>query len=552
MQIFIKRNIIIILVFSVLPLTLHAQDYKIVIENYSKSDLEKASSTLSIDKVSPEKIVAFANEREFSTFKELKIPFSAEKIRYDKLSKKINDALLTSNDLEAVRNFDIYPSYQTYLDFLTYYNAEYHEITDIEEIGSSVENRKLLAFKIFGGKNEILCPKVFLTSSMHGDEVCGFVLMLRLIDFLLTNKETNEKAKKIVENIVLYINPLANPDGTYSNSEGDLSRSKRYNANNEDLNRDFQSIGSIEKTNFQPETAAMQEFSKKHNFTLSANFHAGDEVVNFPWDSFYENEFELPDKEWFIEVSKQYVDSARVTDKNYLKSVNNEGYVFGSEWYKVSGGRQDYMMYFRRCREFTIEFSNSKLLDRESLEEYWQKNYVSLLNFILSVLEGFKGSVKNENGEPIKAQIVIPYYDKNNSSVFTDENGIFFRPFLKDKKINVCAFADNYKTECQEITTPDEINFVLQKGKNNIVSVEKIPIQNSKIRIFYLDEILKIESQDILKSVKIISSDGKVLLEKNPNDFTLNLPLHNYKCGIYVVKAEDSFTSKTQKIFVKK
>ena len=242
-------------------------------------------------------------------------------------------------------------------------------ITDIEEIGSSVENRKLLAFKIFGGKNEILCPKVFLTSSMHGDEVCGFVLMLRLIDFLLTNKDTNKKEKKIVENIVLYINPLANPDGTYSNSEGDLSRSKRYNANNEDLNRDFQLIGSIEKTNFQPETAAMQEFSKKHNFTLSANFHAGDEVVNFPWDSFYESEFDLPDKEWFIEVSKQYVDSARLTDKNYLKSVNSLGYVFGSEWYKVSGGRQDYMMYFRRCREFTIEFSNSKLLDREELEE---------------------------------------------------------------------------------------------------------------------------------------------------------------------------------------
>lgn len=552
MQIFIKRNIIIILVFSVLPLTLHAQDYKIVIENYSKSDLEKISSTLSIDKVSPEKIVAFANEREFSAFKELKIPFSAEKIRYDRLSKKINDALKTSDDLEEIRHFDIYPSYQSYLDFLEYYNAEYHEITDIEEIGSSVENRKLLAFKIFGGENETLCPKVFLTSSMHGDEVCGFVLMLRLIDFLLTNKDTNEKAKKIVENIVLYINPLANPDGTYSDSEGDLSRSKRYNANNEDLNRDFQSILGVEKIDFQPETAAMQEFSKKHNFTLSANFHAGDEVVNFPWDSFYENEFELPDKEWFIEVSKQYVDSARVTDKNYLKSVNSLGYVFGSEWYKVSGGRQDYMMYFRRCREFTIEFSNSKLLERECLEEYWQKNYIPLLNFIMSALDGFKGSVKNENGEPIKAQIVIPYYDKNNSSVFTDENGIFFRPFLKDKKIEVCAFADGYKTECQEITTPDEINFVLQEGESDIVGVEKLPAKDSQIRIFCQDGFLRIESKNMLKSVKIISSDGKVILENNPENFTVNFPLHNYKSGIYVVKAENGFTFKTQKIFVQK
>ena len=538
--------------FSVLPLNIHAQDYKIIIENFSKSDLEKAASTLSIDKVSPEKIIAFANEREFSAFQALKIPFSCEKIRKEKLSKKIDDALRTSDDLEAVKNFDIYPSYQAYVDLLNYYNTEYHDITDIEEIGLSVENRKLLALKIFGGNQETTCPKVFLTSTMHGDEVCGFVLMLRLIDYLLTNKDSNEKVKKIVENIVLYINPLANPDGTYSSSNGDLSQSTRYNANNEDLNRDFMTIGGFEKREFQPETAAMQEFAKKHHFTLSANFHAGDEVVNFPWDCFYENEFELPDKEWFVEVSKQYVDSARLSDKDYLKSVNQEGYVFGSEWYKVSGGRQDYMMYFRRCREFTIEFSNSKLLDRERLEEYWQKNYVSLLNFILSALDGFKGTVTNSAGEPLKAQIVIPYYDKNNSSVFTDENGIFFRPFLKDKKINVCAFSDGYQTECQEITTPNEINFVLKEGENDIVSTEKNPTQMPQIRIFYADNFLTIESKEKLKNVKIISVDGKVLLEKMPENLTTKIPLHNYKSGIYVVKTENGFNTKTFKFVITK
>jgi hypothetical protein len=541
------------LIIILLPLTVFCQDYKIVIENYSKSDLEKAASTLSVDKISPDKITAFANEREFLAFKELKIPFSYKKICRTKTSKKINDALRTSNDLEEIKNFSIYPSYHSYLDFLEFYNAEYHDITEIEEIGESVEKRKLLALKIFDGENEKLCPKVFLTSSMHGDEVCGLVLMLRLIDFLLTEKDTNEKVKKILSSIVLYINPLANPDGTYSDCNGDLSRAKRYNANNEDLNRDFQTIFNFEKTSFQPETEAMQKFAEKHHFTMSANFHAGDEVVNFPWDSFYEKEFELPDKEWFIDISKQYVDSARVLDKDYLKSICQEGYVFGADWYKVSGGRQDYMMYFQRCREFTIELSNVKLLDREKLEEFWQKNKTPLLNFILSSLDGFSGQVTNENGFPLKAQIVIPYYDKNNSSVFCDENGFFFRPFLKNKKIEVCAFMDGYKTECQEITTPEKVNFILKPGHNDIVSVEKNPSENTEIRFFCDGGFLTVESRKILKNVKIISSDGKVIFENCPENFTAKFPLHNYKSGFYVVKAQtDNFTVKTHKIVITK
>ena len=547
-------KIIIILAFSILTLSLEAQDYKIEIENYSKSDLEKIASILSIDKVSPEKIIAFANQREFEAFKTLQIPFSFEKIIREKLSKAINESLKTSDDFFDVKNgFNIYPSYQAYLDFLNYYNAEYKDITEILEIGESVEKRKLLALKIFAGEDQTLCPKVFLTSSMHGDEVCGIVLMLRLIDFLLINKDTDEKVKKILENVVLYINPIANPDGTYHFSNGDLSRSTRYNANNEDINRDFQIIRNVEKTVFQPETLAMQLFAKKHHFTLSANFHAGDEVVNFPWDCFYESEFELPDKEWFITVSKQYVDTARILDKDYLKSVNQEGYVFGSDWYKVNGSRQDYMMYYERCREFTIEFSNSKLLDRDCLEEYWQKNYKSLLNFILSAQNGFKGTVKNENGEPLKAQIVIPYYDKNNSSVYTDENGCFFRPFLSDKKIEVCAFADGYQSECQEIITPGEINFVMKEGYNFLVENNgEIFSKLSQINILFSNGILEVESKNLLKKIKFFSSDGKVLLEKKLENYTANIPLHNYKSGIYVVVVEDSVSSKKQKIVVTK
>ncbi|MBQ9214281.1 MAG: carboxypeptidase regulatory-like domain-containing protein, partial [Bacteroidales bacterium] len=194
-----------------------------------------------------------------------------------------------------------------------------------------------------------------------------------------------------------------------------------------------------------------------------------------------------------------------------------------------------------------------KLLDRDCLEEYWQKNYKSLLNFILSAQNGFKGTVKNENGEPLKAQIVIPYYDKNNSSVYTDENGCFFRPFLSDKKIEVCAFADGYQSECQEIITPSEINFVMKEGYNFLVENNgEIFSKLSQINILFSNGILEVESKNLLKKIKFFSSDGKVLLEKKLENYTANIPLHNYKSGIYVVVVEDSVSSKKQKIVVTK
>jgi len=48
------------------------------------------------------------------------------------------------------------------------------------------------------------------TSSMHGDELTGYVLMLRLIDSLLSTYGTNPRVTNLVNNFEIWINPLAN------------------------------------------------------------------------------------------------------------------------------------------------------------------------------------------------------------------------------------------------------------------------------------------------------------------------------------------------------
>ena len=39
--------------------------------------------------------------------------------------------------------------------------------------------------------------------------------MLHLIDYLLTNYGTDTRVTNMINNMVIWINPLANPDGTY-------------------------------------------------------------------------------------------------------------------------------------------------------------------------------------------------------------------------------------------------------------------------------------------------------------------------------------------------
>ena len=60
----------------------------------------------------------------------------------------------------------------------------------------------------------------------------------------------------------------------------------------------------------------------------------------------------------------------------------DNGITNGYAWYEVNGGRQDYMNYFRHCREVTIEISNTKLLPASQLVAHWNYNYRSLLNYI--------------------------------------------------------------------------------------------------------------------------------------------------------------------------
>lgn len=549
------KKIFTIIITLICAVAAHAQDYVLEIPTATCGDVARLSRAVSIDNIRDGVITAYANESEMMALRTI-LPQHAYRAHRIGLSKS-GDFIDMASDVATMWDWAHYPTYETYVEMMRNFVAQHPDISQLVDIGATAEGRQILALRITADGDTLTRPRVFLTSTMHGDETCGFVLLLRLIDFLLTNYGTHPTATRIIDNIVLYINPLANPDGTYHGGNHTVAEAQRYNGNNVDLNRNFPQLGVLAKStqNLEPETVAMMNFAKSRHFALSANFHGGDEVLNYPWDSFYDHEMRLADKDWFVQICQNYIDTLRTFAPNGMKSVNKEGLVFGSEWYKVVGGRQDWMLFSERCREITIELSNIKLLRCDLLENYWQRNRDALLLYICNALQGINGQVVDVNGQPIKAQIYLDGHDANYSSVVCDAEGVFTRPTLADKTYEVCAVADGYITECQVVNTQkDELvaaNFTLTEGVSEYTATSELSAM-TKPMVTFADGAIKIESDRTINRVIISDILGRTITSHAPQTNTFVCPTYNLKEGTYVINIHSGGIKTSSKITITK
>ena len=392
-----------------------------------KDYLNKISSIISIDKVSNSGVFAYANKKEFEKFLKLGIEYRLLENPGDMLK---NPVMKGTNDLESLRDWDFYPTYDAYVDMMYQFATDFPEICEVFSIGASVNGRELLMAKISDNvsqsENE---PQFLYTGQMHGDELVTYILMLRLIDYLLENYNLDEQVTNLVDNIEIWINPLANPDGTYYSGNHTVSGAKRYNANWVDLNRNYpdpEDGPHPDGKEWQPETIAFMQLAEENNFVMSANTHSGAEVVNYPWDTWAQ----LPaDVDWWIYVSRGYADTVHVyAPTGYFNDLQN-GITNGYAWYTINGGRQDYMNYFHYCRESTIEQSAVKMLPAAQLPVHWEYNYRSMLNYMEQCLFGIRGVVTDSvTGEPVVAKVEIEGFDIDNSWIYSaPENGNYHR-----------------------------------------------------------------------------------------------------------------------------
>ncbi|MBI9038586.1 MAG: T9SS type A sorting domain-containing protein [Bacteroidales bacterium] len=524
----------------------------------SRAEIVSLTNVISIDNVDKNIVFAYANKLEFQEF--LKLDFDFEILQSPRT--KIIPKMLNVFDKEHCDNWDYYPTYELYLEMMNTFQYEFPWLCSIVNIGYSVDGRKLLFAKISSNVNvDEKKPRFMYTATMHGNETVGYVLMLRLIDYLLTNYENDDRIKNMLDNIEIWINPLANPDGTFAGGNQTVLDATRYNANYIDLNRNYpdpEAGPHPDGQQWQPETMAFMNLADSLHFVISANIHSGIEVANYPWDTW---ERLTADDQWWQYVCREYADTAQFfSPTGYFTSLDN-GITNGYAWYTTQGSRQDYMNYFQNCREFTLELSFIKIMPAEQLESYWNFNYRSLLNYIEQVNFGFQGVVTDSlSGETVAAKIFIEDHDIDNSFVYSDlAFGNYYRP-IYEGSYTISVSADNYYTKTIEGIIVNnrqttEVNIELRENDSGIkefVFNENFQIiPNPSFGKFNISHTLAI---DLDCDLKIYSSNGE-LIHYSPNIVfpskkKLFIDISNKGKGIYFLEIESDYKKAIKKIII--
>ncbi|MEE2931145.1 MAG: M14 family zinc carboxypeptidase [Bacteroidota bacterium] len=455
-------------------------------EYKNKSQLDKLSKIISIDhKTNGEMAFAYANKKEFAKFLE-------KGINYTIIKKEIPD--FTNNN--SKNNWDYYPTYNEYTEMMQAFADSFPDICKLHSLGTLNSGREILIVQISDNvgvkENE---PSFLYTSSMHGDELAGYVLTLRLIHTILNGYDVDNRLTNLVNEIDIWINPLANPDGAYAGGNQNVWSATRYNANWVDLNRNYpdpQDGPHPDGNAWQKETELFMGLADTVNFTIAANMHGGVEVCNYPWDTWSPL---TADNDWWEHVATEYADSCQANSGwgyfNYL----NDGITNGHDWYEVDGGRQDYMNYFKHCREFTLELSDDKTPNPNDLPTLWDANYASLINYMEQSLYGLRGIVTDSiTEEPLKAKVEIIMHDVDSSHIYSSMPIGNYHRYLYQGNYNITFSKFGYESKT--------INATILNHSASIEDIQLVP-----------DVFVEIKQEDQIK--KGINNTLDILGRKN-------------------------------------
>lgn len=508
-----------------------------------KVDIDKLSRVISIDKVDSDGTVyAYANAKEFSRFIDFSIPYVVlpHPGRYDGILN-IKDHV----DIREIQEWDFYPTFDAYVDMMYQYAEQYPALCQVFPIGNSHLGRPLLVAKIsdnVGTKEEE--PQFLYTSSMHGDETTGYILMLRLIHHLLTKYGIDPRITALVNGIEIWINPLANPDGTYYAGNHTVNNARRYNALGVDLNRNYPdpAAGPHPDGNpWQTETLAFMQMAEDNNFVSSANLHGGAEVCNYPWDTWSRL---AADDAWWQYVCREYADTAQYySPSSYMNGFDN-GITNGYAWYSITGGRQDYMNYFQQCREFTLEISNTKLLPPQQLPAFWNYNYRSFLNYMEQSTFGLRGTIKDSiSNLPIRAEVYAAFHEKDSSWVYSALPIGNYHRLLPAGNYSIRYSAPGYQTKIfHNITIVNRqatyLDVLLVPDGGGVGGVDNYWISMG-IQIFpnpLMGSILKYESEYDMDLIRLYDVSGKEIQSWGISASSGTLDLGSMAEGFYYLK----------------
>jgi hypothetical protein len=267
----------------------------------------------------------------------------------------------------------VYHSFAEMETELFWIAENYPHITKLESIGKSWQGRDIWAMKVSDNPHveEEDEPEIYFNANHHAREWMTIEITLYFLRYVTAHYGTNATVTDIVDNRQIWVIPSANPDGRFYDSPGDdptnharqdygWRKNMRDNDNNGvfsetadgvDPNRNYGylwgSAGASSRPGddtyggpypfSEPETAAIRDFARKHNFVFAISYHTYSQLILYPWGWSYED---APDHHALVSVANAMADV--ITNK--AGSAHN-GYIpqKSSGLYPTAGSDDDWL-----------------------------------------------------------------------------------------------------------------------------------------------------------------------------------------------------------------
>ena len=264
------------------------------------------------------------------------------------------------------------PGYKTYAELTTIleeYRSRFPGILSVESIGKSHEGRDIWAVKISDNvdaeENE---PVVFFNAMHHAREVMTTEIAIDIIDQLTSTYASNSRTQSWVNDNVIWIVPMVNPDGNNKVwTANNMWRKNTREGYGVDINRNYPyawgtcngSSGSTYSDTYrgpaagsEPETQAMMGLVNRIKPVLSISYHSYSELVIYPYGCDGEH---TPDRDVVESLGRQL--AGRLP-----KDGSSGTYDPGTSWellYAVDGGDIDWYYNEHQVLPYVIEVSSS-------------------------------------------------------------------------------------------------------------------------------------------------------------------------------------------------
>ncbi len=325
---------------------------------------------------------------------------------------------------------EVYDTAEEINEILNQEMVEHPNIVAVKNLGQSVKGRDIKCIIISDNPHDFENePTVRLTGGIHGNEPVSVDLLMRYMNYLLDNYDTDSDIRAMVDSTYIVIVPVMNPDG--------YMRGRRYNDNEVDLNRNFfsdhyEAGGSHGAIAFsEPESRAIRDMLPERRIHSSLTFHSGSVVVNIPFDYGSEEEGILPAENDLVRhMGKTYTTAGTFLSnpKLYSSEYVEDGIINGGNWYKITGSMQDWNYLEYGCLDLTVEVAKQDPKEEEALEEVFNYNGDSITAYIEASGVGVRGRVLDSSGNPLEG--VEVHVTGGDLITQTDSRGYYFKILL--------------------------------------------------------------------------------------------------------------------------